>query len=84
MGSTNVQGKNMNTFGYEYFRVIGFPAIVQNHITISASYIISQKITLNLSYKHALKETLKETSGTITLKSEFSEDIVDFGITFKF
>lgn len=84
MGTTNVQGKDMSTFGYEYFRIVGFPAIVKNHITIGGSYIISQKFTLNLSYKHAFKETIKEISGPITLKSELHEDAFDFGITFKF
>jgi len=84
MGATNVQGKNMSTFGYEYFRIIGFPAIVENHITFGIGYNLSEKVAINLGYKHAFEKTIKETSGPITLESKLSEDAYDFGLTFKF
>jgi long-chain fatty acid transport protein len=84
MGATNVQGKNMPTFGYEYFRIIGFPAIVENHITFGIGYNLSEKVAINLGYKHAFEKTIKETSGPITLESKLSEDAYDFGLTFKF
>jgi len=83
-GTTNVQGKNMPTFGYEYFRIIGFPAIVENHITFGIGYNLSEKVAINLGYKHAFEKTIKETSGSITLESKLSEDAYDFGLTFKF
>jgi long-chain fatty acid transport protein len=83
-GTTNVQGKNMSTFGYEYFRIIGFPAIVENHITFGIGYNLSEKVAINLGYKHAFEKTIKETSGQITLESKLSEDAYDFGLTFKF
>jgi long-chain fatty acid transport protein len=84
--TTVVQGKSMSTFGYEYFRVIGFPGIVEHHVTLGAGYEFSPKFTLNLGYKKALAKTLSETdsSGTITLKSKLSEDAYDIGLTFKF
>jgi len=84
--TTAVQGKNMSTFGYEYFRVIGFPGIVEHHVTIGAGYEVSPKFTLNLGYKKALAKTLSETdsTGSITLKSKLSEDAYDLGLTFKF
>ena len=84
MGATNVQGKNMPTFGYEYFRIIGFPAIVENHITFGIGYNLSEKVAINLGYKHAFEKTIKETSGPITLESKLSENAYDFGLTFKF
>ena len=83
-GATNVQGTNMSTFGYEYFRVIGFPGITENHVTIGAGYEFSPKFTLNLGYKKALAKTVTETSGPVTLKSKLSEDAYDLGLTFKF
>jgi long-chain fatty acid transport protein len=85
-GTTNVQGASMSTFGYEYFRIIGFPGIVEHHLTLGAGYEFSPKFALNLGYKKALAKTLSETdsSGAITLKSELSESAYDLGLTFKF
>jgi long-chain fatty acid transport protein len=74
----------MQTFGYEYFRIIGFPAIVENHITFGIGYNLSEKVAINLGYKHAFEKTIKETSEPITLESKLSEDAYDFGLTFKF
>ena len=84
--TTMVQGSAMSTFGYEYFRIIGFPGIVEHHATIGAGYEFSPKFTLNLGYKKALAKTLSETdsTGSITLKSKLSEDAYDLGLTFKF
>jgi len=86
MGNTDVQGTSMSTFGYEYFRVIGFPGVTEHHLTLGAGYEFSPKFALNLGYKRALAKTIKETdsSGTITLESELSEDAYDIGLTFKF
>lgn len=83
-GLTSVQGKNMGTFGYEYFRVIGFPGIVETHLTFGAGYEFSPKFALNLGYKSALAKTVTETSGPVTLKSKLSETAYDLGLTFKF
>ena len=85
-GATSIQGTPMSEFGYEYFRIIGFPGIVEHHITLGAGYEISPKFTLNLGYKKALAKTLSETNstGSITLKSKLSEDAYDLGLTFKF
>ena len=83
-GTTNIQGVNMMNIGYEYFRVIGFPGIVENHMTLGAGYEFSPKFTLNLGYKKAFAKTIKETSTDGTIKSELSEDAYDLGLTFKF
>ncbi len=86
VATTNVQGKNMSTFGYEYFRVIGFPGIVEHHITLGGGYEFSPKFALNLGYTKALAKTISESdsTGTINLKSKLSEDAFDLGLTFKF
>ena len=83
-GLTDVQGKNMGTFGYEYFRVIGFPGIVETHLTFGAGYEFSPRFTLNLGCKTALAKTVAETSGPVTLKSRLSETAYDLGLNFKF
>ncbi|MDD2805174.1 MAG: outer membrane protein transport protein [Elusimicrobiales bacterium] len=86
MGTTDVQGMAMNTFNYEYFRIIGFPGVVEHHITLGAGYEFSPKFTLNLGYKKALAKSISETdsSGAISIKSELSETAYDMGLTFKF
>jgi long-chain fatty acid transport protein len=85
-GAKMVQGTGMSEFGYEYFRVIGFPGIVEHHITFGAGYEFSPKFALNLGYKKALANTLSETdsSGATTIKSKLSENAFDLGLNFKF
>jgi long-chain fatty acid transport protein len=85
-GVTSVQGTDITKFGYEYFRIIGFPGIVENHITVGAGYAFSPKFTLNLSYETALANTITETSsdGSVVLKSKLYENAVDLGLNFKF
>jgi len=84
MGSTVVQGKTMNNLNYEYFRIIGFPAIVEHHITFGFGYQLNQKVSFNLGYKHAFEKTIKETFAAGSIESKLSEDAFDFGLTFKF
>lgn len=84
MGNTDVQGTSMNTFGYEYFRVIGFPGVTEHHLTLGAGYEFSPKFALNLGFKKAFATTIKETSSDGTIESELSETAYDIGLTFKF
>jgi long-chain fatty acid transport protein len=85
-GATAVQGVNMSTFGYEYFRVIGFPGVTEHHLTLGAGYEFSPKFALNLGYKKAFAKKFAESdsSGFIKLQSELSEDAYDLGLTFRF
>ena len=84
MGTKNVQGMTMSEFGYEYFRVIGFPGIVENHFTVGAGYEFYPKFTLNLGYKKALANTITEHSSDGSIKSTLSEQAMDLGLNFKF
>ncbi len=90
MGSTNVQGVNVNNFNYEVLRVVGFPAIVEKHLTLGIGYDLTDKIVLNVSYMHAFKESMKESSlqlpsgGTVNLESTNKENSVTFGLTWRF
>ncbi|MEJ2682863.1 MAG: outer membrane protein transport protein [Candidatus Sulfobium sp.] len=86
---TTVQGKMMPTYYYETFRIVGFPAIVQNHLTFGVGYDVSNSFALHAGYMHAFQETMKE-SGTnlagqpVSIESTLSEDSVEFGLTWRF
>ncbi len=91
---TNIQGVNVNTFEYEFLRIIGFPAVVEHHLTAGLGYEFSDAFAINVAYVHAFKETITE-SGTVfnpvammafpvTLESELDEDSIEFGMTWRF
>ena len=81
--TVNVQGTLVNRVGYETLRVIGFPAIVEHHITAGVKYKLTNGISLNASFMYAPEQTLKETSAAnaITLESKLSEWSTTFGLT---
>lgn len=86
---TNVQGKFINNYYYETFRIIGFPAVVEHHITLGVGYNVSPSFNVNLGYVHAFKETVREsgldpTGAPVTLESTLKEDSLDFGLTWRF
>lgn len=86
MGTTEVQGVTMNTLGYEIFRVVGFPAIVEKHLTFGIGYDLTEQLILNLTYMHAFEETIKEVSlgNMASLESSLSENSYSFGLTWRF
>ncbi len=85
-GTTYVQGKPVNTFEYEYLRVIGFPAVAEKHLGFGIGYQFSKKFSANIGYKHAFEKTIAETdsSGGITLESKLKEDSYEFGLSWAF
>jgi len=89
MGSTNVQGKRIPNYYYETFRIIGFPAVAEHHVTVGVGYQFTPTFSVNLGYMHAFSNTVTE-SGTniagqpVTLESTLSEDALDFGLTWRF
>jgi long-chain fatty acid transport protein len=84
-----VQGKTMPRYYYETFRMIGFPAVVEHHITAGIGYEISPRFALNLGYMHAFSKTITE-QGTdmygqpVGIESTLSENGLDFGLTWRF
>jgi long-chain fatty acid transport protein len=84
-----VQGKYMPNYYYETFRIIGFPAVVENHITCGIGYDFTKTFGIHLGYVHAFSKGISE-SGTalngqpVTLTSNLSEDSFDFGLTWRF
>ena len=85
----NVQGKSLPRYYYESFRVIGFPAVVEHHLTAGVGYELGENLVLNLSYMHAFENELSE-SGTAPdgssakLKSKLSEDSLSLAFTWRF
>ena len=49
----NVQGAPFPRYYYETFRIIGFPAIVEKHLTLGAGYRFTERFSMNLGYMHA-------------------------------
>jgi len=86
MGTTAVQGLNVPTLNYEILRIVGFPAIVEKHVTLGIGYDLTKRLILNLTYMHAFEETIKEVSAgnLASLESSLSEDSYSFGITWRF
>jgi long-chain fatty acid transport protein len=85
----NVQGKMVPRYYYETFRTIGFPGIVEHHITFGAGYAFSDKFEVNVAYMHVFENDITEHGTNIagqatTIRTTFSEDSVDFGITWRF
>ena len=84
--TVNVQGTEVNTFNYEAFRVIGFPAIVEQHLTLGAGYEFSNNMAVNFSYMHGFEEKISESSagGFVDLESSLKEDAFSLGLTVRF
>ena len=87
--SVNVQGKRLPRYYYESFRVIGFPAVVEHHITAGIGYELGESLKVDFSYMHAFENQLSE-SGTAPdgsdakLKSKLSEDAISFAFSWRF
>ncbi len=86
----DVQGSMMPAYYYETFRIVGFPAIVEDHITFGVGYDVSNRFALHAGYMHAFEHTVKE-NGTdpsgmypVAIQSTLSEDSVEFGLTWRF
>lgn len=85
----SVQGKQMPSYYYESFRVIGFPAIVEHHITFGAAYDITDRFAVHAGFMHAFENTLTEHGTNLAgqparFQSALSENSVEVGLTWRF
>lgn len=85
----SIQGKTMPTYYYETFRIVGFPAIVEHHVTLGVGYEFTSRFSLQAGFVHAFEKSIEETGTDMTgqpvsLKSTLSENSVDFGFTWRF
>jgi len=86
---TNVQGKTIPTYYYETFRTIGFPAVVEHHVTLGVGYQITPTVELNVGYMYAFENNITErgtdlTGQPVEIESNLKEHAVDFGFTWRF
>jgi long-chain fatty acid transport protein len=89
---TFVQGNSTPTFGYEYLRIVGFPAIAETHLIFGIGYEFSEKFAVNLGYVHAFEKKISETGTNfggspgpgVTLSSKLQEDSFEVGLSWKF
>ena len=86
---TVVQGIMMPTYFYETFRIIGFPAVVESHITAGLTYQFSERFAMSFAFMKALEKDISETGtgptgAPTTLKSSLSETSVELGLSWKF
>ncbi len=81
-GGTVVQGKQVPTLGYELIRNIGFPAIVESHLTLGFGYRLTGRLTLNAAYAHVFEKDIRSVSAgdAIALESTLSEDSLGIGL----
>jgi len=74
---------------YETFRLIGFPAIVEHHLSVGLGSRLSDRSSLDAGYTHAFRNTITE-QGTnllgspVTLSSRLSEDSFELGFKYRF
>ncbi|MEO5356635.1 MAG: outer membrane protein transport protein [Nitrospirae bacterium YQR-1] len=85
----SIQGHSMPVYYYESFRITGFPALVEHHLTLGLQYTFNDKVSLNAGYMHAFEKTMKETGTNMagyasSFETAMSEDSIELGITVKF
>jgi long-chain fatty acid transport protein len=89
--TTYVQGIAVNTGQYEYLRIIGFPALVETHVTCGIGYDFSERFGVNIGYTHGFAKSISESGVNfgpgaipVTLGSKLAEDSIDVGLTWRF
>ena len=85
-GLSTVQSKQVPTFGYELLRNVGFPAIVQSHLTLGFGYQLTETLTVNAAYTHVFQEKLTSSSAgnAINFESTLSEDSLGVSLAWAF
>jgi long-chain fatty acid transport protein len=86
---STVQGKTMPTYYYEAFRTVGFPAIVEHHLTLGVGWAVWDNLVLNIGWMHAFNKNMSGT-GTdfygrpVTFSSDLYEDSIELGLTWRY
>jgi len=85
-GTTNVQGYDVGNVNYESLRILGFPAVVEHHLTLGLGYKFTEAMAINLSYMHAMDNTIKESSAgdAFSFESSLEEDTITLGFSWFF
>jgi long-chain fatty acid transport protein len=86
---TKVQGYTIPQYYYQSFRLIGFPAITANHLTLGASYDVTDRFTILFGYVHLFRNRVSSDGTNIfgqstNISSALYENAIDFGLTWRF
>lgn len=86
MGTTQIQGNTVSNVGYEYLRIIGFPAIAEHHFSFGVGYQFTGSFEAHLGGMCALSNNVSESdaSGTYTFSSKVRETSYDIGLIWHF
>ena len=79
-GKSPVESADMMT---DWGGLIGFPAIVEHHMSLGLGYMINENFTANLSWVHAFENTVKSDSFS-GLESTMYQDAIDIGLTWRY
>jgi len=86
--NVDLQGTKVSRALLEYFRTVGFPAVVEHHITAGLGVNITKKVSLNAGYTHAFENTITSqsnaASGSLKFESSLSEDSYEVGLNIMF
>ena len=86
---TTIQGTPIPTYFFETFRTLGFPAIVEHHITAGIGYDVSERFAINVGFMYAFENSITATGTNLagqptSIKSSLSETGVDLGLSWRF
>jgi long-chain fatty acid transport protein len=86
---TKVQGYTIPTYYYQSFRVVGFPAITEHHLTFGATYDITERFSAIFGYVFSFRNRIASTGTNLigtpaTISSALYENSVDLGFTWRF
>ena len=86
---TKVQGHTIPTYYYQSFRVVGFPAITEHHLTFGATYDVTERFSLLFGYVYSFRNQVSSTGTNLanqptSISSALYENAVDFGFTWRF
>ena len=68
-GTTMVQGNAIPNYYYESSRILGVPAISENHITVGIGYGFNDRFSINLGYTHGFSKSMWETGNNLAGKN---------------
>ena len=80
-GPGSLPGAVINTFN-----LLGFPGIVESHITVGGSYNLNKQtsVDLALAYAPEVSESYDVTGGGVMMTTDHSQTSVSFGVNFKY
>jgi long-chain fatty acid transport protein len=72
--------------------IIGFPAVVEHHLTLGMGFRFTEDLVLNVAWVHAFENTQSSSGDMMTpggpvptsVESSLYEDTVDVGLSWRF